>query len=105
MKPDRHSKLQEENLLYLRSWAGATEREIQGVLDAIASLEQRVERLRERLGLITRLADLVEWEIGEAAEDGTTIDLTEREEETRDPRVPAPEQALEGQLRQIFDAP
>lgn len=101
MQTERRSTLHEENMIYLRSWAGATEREIQDVIDKIAPLERRAERLRERLDLITRLADLVESELT-TNEPVASIDLTEEggENETASP----PETVAEG-LREIFELP
>jgi hypothetical protein len=104
METKRRSNLYEENLVYLRTWAGATEREIQDVIDQIAPLEQRAERLRERRDLIIRLGDLVESELRDS-EPASTIDLTggpEREQEEE--RSPEPEGVVEG-MRQIFDVP
>jgi hypothetical protein len=106
METDRRSNLYEENLVYLRSWAGATEREIQDVIDQIAPLEQRAERLRERLDLITRLGDLVESDL-RGSEPATTIDLTEGPEEEQQQEEDSsaePKVVVEG-LRQIFDVP
>lgn len=106
MQTERQANLQEENLIYLRSWAGATEREIQGVFDAIAPLERRIEKLRERLDLISRLADLVEADLRGVNEPVTTIDLTERAgDESGQDEAARSEPVLEGQIRQILDTP
>ncbi len=103
MQTERRSNLEEENLIYLRSWAGATEREIQDVVDQMASLERRAERLRERLGLITGLADLVESEL-RPNESVMTVDLTGEagQQGGEDEAAERPEAVVEG-LRQIFD--
>ncbi|HEV8681399.1 MAG TPA: hypothetical protein VGS09_01300 [Actinomycetota bacterium] len=104
MQTERGSNLHEENLIYLRSWAGATEREIQDVIDQIAPFERWAEKLRERLDLINRLANLVESEL-KANEPVTTIDLTrEAGQESGEQEAASQAEAVEG-LRQIFDLP
>ena len=101
MEAKRQLTLEEENLFYLRSWAGATDREIHDVLDQIASLEHRAERLRQRLDLITRLADLVEAELG-GREPTLTLDLTE--DGADEDGSAQPELVVEG-INEIFDEP
>jgi hypothetical protein len=105
MRTEDVSNLHEENLIYLRSWAGATEREIQEVLQRIAPLERQAERLRERRDLITRLADLVESEV-KTSESMTTIDLTgdDGQEGGEDQAASRPEAVVDG-FRQIFGVP
>jgi hypothetical protein len=69
------ANLRQENVAYLRNWAAATDREVQSMLAVLTPLQQRLEKARERLDLITRLADLVETE---TREEPTRVDVTDQ---------------------------
>jgi hypothetical protein len=95
-------ELQQENLTYLRNWAGASERELESIKATIASFERRLERAQERVSLISRLADLVESEIRDSAGAPTGVDVTEPvsagETQGQNPEEPQPE-GLEASFR------